>query len=132
VQVIAEVRLNGRNLGIVWKAPYAVDVTSAIRPGKNTLEVRVANLWVNRLIGDERFPDDSEWTTSTGSRAKGKGLVEVPGWVIEGAPRPEQRRKTFTAWRWPHLTAEKQLLSSGLIGPVRLLSESSASHGSHR
>ena len=49
---VAEVRVNGRVMGTVWHAPYALDIASAVRPGRNTLEVRVANLWVNRLVGD--------------------------------------------------------------------------------
>ncbi|MCK7482613.1 MAG: hypothetical protein M0C28_39970 [Candidatus Moduliflexus flocculans] len=44
--------LNGRDLGILWKEPFQADVTGALRPGRNVLEVKVTNLWNNRLIGD--------------------------------------------------------------------------------
>ena len=54
VHEIAEVRLNGQNLGILWKEPFRIDITKAARPGDNELEVRVTNLWPNRLIGDEQ------------------------------------------------------------------------------
>jgi hypothetical protein len=49
---VAEVTLNGRNLGILWKEPFRTDITGALRPGRNTLEVKVTNLWNNRLMGD--------------------------------------------------------------------------------
>lgn len=49
---IAEVTVNGKPAGFAWHAPYRVDVSKLVKPGKNRLEVRVANLWVNRLIGD--------------------------------------------------------------------------------
>lgn len=49
---IAEVSVNGRVVGTAWQAPYRLDIGSALRPGENRLEVKVANLWVNRLIGD--------------------------------------------------------------------------------
>jgi hypothetical protein len=49
---VAEVRVNGRLLGTVWRAPFRLDIGTATKAGTNTLEVRVANLWVNRLIGD--------------------------------------------------------------------------------
>jgi len=54
VKNIAEVTVNGKALGTVWKAPFRVDVTAALKPGANTLEIRVTNLWVNRLIGDQQ------------------------------------------------------------------------------
>lgn len=49
---IAEVRVNGRLVGTAWHAPYQVDVGAALKPGKNRIEIRVANTWVNRLVGD--------------------------------------------------------------------------------
>jgi len=54
VKNIAEVAVNGKPLGIVWKAPFRVNATGALKPGANTLEVKVTNLWVNRLIGDQQ------------------------------------------------------------------------------
>lgn len=56
VKNLAEVMVNGKSMGIVWKKPFVVDVSSALRMGKNKLEVRVTNLWVNRMIGDAQ-PD---------------------------------------------------------------------------
>lgn len=52
VDDVAEVRVNGKSVGVVWKAPYRVDIGNAVKRGSNTLEVAVADLWVNRLIGD--------------------------------------------------------------------------------
>jgi hypothetical protein len=51
---LASVTLNGRALGVAWKAPYEFDVTDALKPGANMLEVQVTNLWPNRLIGDHQ------------------------------------------------------------------------------
>jgi hypothetical protein len=65
VREIAEVKMNGAELGILWKTPFKVDVTGEIKPGKNRIEIKVTNLWVNRMIGDQQpwamkkyaFPD---------------------------------------------------------------------------
>jgi hypothetical protein len=110
VQVIAEVRLNGHNLGILWKAPYRVDLTSAARAGGNELEIEVTNLWPNRLIGDEQLPADIEWA--------GLPLKRWPDWLLKGKPRPVPQRVTFTTWH--HWRKDSQLLPSGLLGPVML------------
>lgn len=53
VGVLAEVVINGKSLGILWKAPYQLDITEALRKGHNDIEIRVTNLWVNRIIGDK-------------------------------------------------------------------------------
>jgi alpha-L-rhamnosidase/Glycosyl hydrolases family 2, sugar binding domain len=54
VKNLAEVRINGKSLGVVWHAPYRVDITSALRTGANTMSIEVVNAWVNRLIGDQQ------------------------------------------------------------------------------
>ncbi|HSZ16396.1 MAG TPA: glycosyl hydrolase [Terracidiphilus sp.] len=56
VKNLADVTVNGKELGIVWHAPYRVDVTSALKPGANEISIKVTNAWVNRLIGDQQ-PD---------------------------------------------------------------------------
>jgi len=64
VKNIAEVAVNGKPIGIVWKAPFRVDVTAALKPGPNSVEVKVTNLWVNRLVGDQQ-PDAAKKYTYT-------------------------------------------------------------------
>jgi len=54
VKNLAEVSVNGRSAGILWKAPFKVDITSLLQPGINRLSIRITNLWVNRLIGDKQ------------------------------------------------------------------------------
>jgi hypothetical protein len=110
VREISQVRLNGKDLGVRWWAPYRYDITDAVKPGENSLEVRVTNLWVNRLIGDEQFPDDIGW--------QGETFGKWPEWFVKGTPRPEPRRKTFTTWR--HNYKDTPLMPSGLLGPVKL------------
>jgi len=61
VDNLAEVTVNGRSLGVAWKSPYRVDATGALHPGDNLLQVRVVNLWVNRLIGDQQ-PNAKQYT----------------------------------------------------------------------
>lgn len=62
VGVMAEVTINGHNLGVYWKTPYRVDIKETLQVGKNDMEVKVTNLWINRLIGDSR-PDMKEKVT---------------------------------------------------------------------
>jgi hypothetical protein len=65
VQNLAQVRLNGHDLGVVWCSPWQVDISAAVQLERNCLEIEVANLWPNRLIGDQRLPADQRvtWTT---------------------------------------------------------------------
>lgn len=111
VRVMAQVKLNHADLGVLWKPPYLLDVTKAAKPNENILEVKVANLWVNRLIGDEQLPEDSQ-------RNPDGTLKEWPQWVKESKPSPTGRF-TFTTWRlWKK---DSPLQESGLLGPVRLI-----------
>jgi len=64
VRDLATVKVNGEELGILWHEPWQVDVTDLLRPGANRLEIKVTNLWVNRLIGD-RQPGGKKYTVTT-------------------------------------------------------------------
>jgi hypothetical protein len=98
VHNIARVRLNGRDLGVVWTAPWTRELSDLIRPGINELEIEVTNLWVNRLIGDAALPENERLTrTNVGLFAKRTG-------------RPA----------WQGFSAEDPLQPSGLVGPVRI------------
>jgi hypothetical protein len=110
VEVMAEVKLNGKDLGILWKPPYRVEVTDALKAGENVLELQIVNLWVNRQIGDEQLPEDSD-------RNPDGTLKQWPQWLFDGKPSPTGRY-TYTSWRlWKKNDA---LLESGLIGPVEV------------
>lgn len=56
VRDLATVRLNGKDLGTLWLAPWRLDVTDAVQPGTNTIEIEVINVWNNRLVGDAAQP----------------------------------------------------------------------------
>ena len=111
VQVMAEVKVNGHDLGILWRPPYRIDVTDAVRGRRDaTLEIKVVNLWVNRQIGDEALPEDSD-------RNPNGTLKTWPQWLAENKPSPTGRF-AFTSWRlWKK---GEPLQPSGLIGPVTL------------
>ncbi|MGH8024172.1 MAG: glycosylhydrolase-like jelly roll fold domain-containing protein, partial [Limisphaerales bacterium] len=109
VKNFAEVSLNGHDYGVLWKPPFRLNVTDSARPGRNTLIVKVTNLWPNRLIGDEQLPPDCEWN--------GKQLKAWPQWLLDGKPSPTGR---FTFTTWHHYTKDSPLLESGLLGPVML------------
>lgn len=80
VRNLAEVTVNGKPLGIVWKTPFRLDVTSAMQPGDNTVEVRVANLWVNCRIGDAQ-PNVTKVTFTTRNPYKAASPL-VPSGLI--------------------------------------------------
>jgi hypothetical protein len=74
---IAEVWVNGVDCGVVWTKPYRVEITKALRKGRNELRIGVTNTWANRLIGDHRLPEERRITwTNAPYRLDGK-LVEA-------------------------------------------------------
>jgi hypothetical protein len=110
VEVMARVRLNGKDCGIAWKLPYLVDITDTVRAGSNDLEIAVVNLWINRMIGDEQLPLDAKWKDF-------ETLLEWPEWFKTGKPRPSGRY-TFSSCR--HYQKDSPLVPSGLLGPVTI------------
>jgi (4-O-methyl)-D-glucuronate---lignin esterase len=90
VENIARIEINGKPVGIAWKAPFKVDVTNAIKPGANQFTIEVTNLWVNRLIGDQQ------------------------SWALK-----KYAFTDFTPYK-----ADSPLLTSGLLGPLHLVSVS--------
>ena len=113
VHNLAEVIVNGRNLGVLWKQPFRLDITSALKDGPNELEIRVTNLWVNRLIGDAKK------MAALGVAYNGRNGVisKWPAWVPQDAP-PADAPVSFATW---HQWEGTELLQpSGLLGPVIL------------
>ena len=93
---LARVRLNGRDLGLVWCAPWRVEISSAVKTAGNELELEVVNTWNNRLVGDTKLPVEQRLT-----------------WTAVG-PVPNAGQ--------PPLNPASPLLPAGLVGPVKLFS----------
>ncbi|WP_203257118.1 glycosyl hydrolase [Hyunsoonleella ulvae] len=110
VSVIAEVIVNGNNVVSLWKAPFRVNIDEFVKEGKNSLEVKVTNLWANRLIGNEKLKLDYP--------RQGKRAKPLPDWLLNHTERPS-KRTTFASWN--HYNKNDDLLKSGLLGPVKLI-----------
>jgi hypothetical protein len=76
---LAEVVLNGKNLGVVWMKPAQIDITTAAKPGNNELEIRVTNVWKNRLVGDAKLEPAKRITWSNWPFYKGNEPLEISG-----------------------------------------------------
>ena len=122
VKNMAVVSVNGHRCPVSWHAPFEVDITGLLHKGKNTLEIEVTNLWVNRMIGDEQEDDDVEWSepfsfsAAPGRPAVGRFMKTVPEWLSKGLPRPSTKRKAVISFKF--YDKDAPLLPSGLIGPV--------------
>ena len=119
VRDIASVSLNGHDLGVVWTAPWRVDITAAMKPKGNHLVIKVTNCWANRQIGDEQQPADCVF--GKGDTGYGGPLKVFPEWLVKGQSRPSPSRFTFTTWNY--FNRNSPLLPSGLLGPVTLMSQ---------
>ena len=120
VKHIASVKLNNFDLGVVWTAPWKIKIPPGLlKPTGNLLVIEVTNVWANRLIGDEQEPADCEWIP--GYISGGNSLKEFPDWFLNKQPRPSKGRYCFTTWNY--FTKNSPLISSGLLGPVRIMKE---------
>ncbi len=126
VRDIAEVKVNGKSAGMVWAPPYRVDVTSALKPGANKLEIEVTNEWTNRIIGDRLLPADQKILAQPGAPAPGSAGATAGGarpTGAAGAPAAAQRGGGGGGGGFgfgPQVPPE-----SGLIGEVSFVSVSS-------
>jgi hypothetical protein len=108
VNDIARVKLNGLDMGVIWCAPWRIDISSALQDGANELEIEVANRWINRLLGDRQEPDANVRTVKFEN-----GLM--------GGQEFNTGRYTFTTKQSMGSFNFTEPLSSGLIGPVRIM-----------
>ena len=109
VRDIARVKLNGHDLGVVWTAPWQVEIPARLlKPSSNELEIAAANLWPNRLIGDAALPKEKRHTI-TNVRTYDTQVMPGGTW---GCKSCAERKKTGQP---------ATLLPSGLLGPVQIL-----------
>lgn len=79
VYAMAKVRINGKDVGGVWTAPYRVDITDAVQQGNNQIEVEVVNTWLNRILGDLRLPEKERRVISHTSPWKAETPLQKSG-----------------------------------------------------
>ena len=109
VKNVAQVRLNGKDLGVVWTDPWRVAIDDVARERENELEIEVVNLWPNRLIGDGKLPKEQRRTVTNVHTYNSVLPADLNDF---GCPICEERKKTGKP---------PELLPSGLLGPVRIL-----------
>lgn len=131
VEVLAGVTVNGKDLGVVWKEPYRVDITDVVHAGANQVSIAVSDLWVNRMIADAALPEegnyvDADWPIGERVTADGKKvpimarkITAFPDWYKAGRPKPPGGRVTFSPWTF--FSKDEPLVDSGLLGPVRVV-----------
>ena len=102
---MARVKLNGKDLGVVWCAPWQVEIGDALKVGENQLEIEVANRWPNRMIGDKQPAD-----------ANAREVQAPPGFL--GGKKIKTGRDTYSTHN-PY-KPNSPLLPSGLLGPVMI------------
>ena len=90
---MAEVKINGKDLGVLWCPPWRIEITRFLKPKNNSLEIDIINVWANRVIGDSALPEKERvtWTSLSDTR-----------WAL----KPDHK-----------------LIPSGLYGPVTICSE---------
>ena len=134
VRDVAEVFLDGERIGALWHAPYRIELPRKLKSGRHALKVRVTNAWTNRLIGDEKEPDDCvlskkmlgfgvQMVQSEGVKRDiphGRAVLAIPEEVRTNKPR-KVARYAFSSWRY--ILSDKDLRPAGLLGQVKLITK---------
>lgn len=115
---IARVVVNGHDAGVLWKTPFRSDITSFLQAGTNSLEIHVANRWINRLIGDEAIDSDLKYQKAGTSKFTAGRLLASPEWLYDESKRALKTRRSFSTWQ--HYQADSPLVPAGLLGPVKV------------
>ncbi|MGJ8678899.1 glycosyl hydrolase [Paraglaciecola sp.] len=115
VSVAASVKINGKFIGTTWINPHQLDITDYVVAGENQLEIEVANLWVNRLLADNKLPDNSGFKIARWQDP----ITPMPKWFINNQPPPASERITFATQKF--MKGNEPRESSGLVGPVKVV-----------
>lgn len=113
---ICEVIVNGSHAGFVWTRPYRIDIGDYVRQGENSVCVRVADSWINRIIGDEQYPDDIDYQMNGTKFTIGR-LGKFPEWLYGEMPEDRDR---ITFYTWKHYQKDSETVPSGLSGEVKV------------
>ena len=130
VRDVAEVFVDGRRIAALWHAPYRVELPRGIAAGEHALKVRVTNAWTNRLIGDDKEPDDCTLSKKmlgffqrkcadgvVRDIPLGRAVIAFPEEVLGNRPRRVAR---YACSSWRYLLSDGDLRPAGLLGPVKL------------
>jgi hypothetical protein len=79
VGAMATVTVNGRAFPTLWKPPYRIDISTALKPRENELAVTVVNTWNNRLVGDAALPAEKRQTSVTSVTVKSDSPLQAAG-----------------------------------------------------
>jgi hypothetical protein len=78
---IAEVKINGKDKGVLWTSPFRVEISNELKKGENHVEIKVVNSWYNRVAGDQTFPNKKQYTSTNIDLKhdyRGRPIDEIP------------------------------------------------------
>jgi hypothetical protein len=106
VHGMARVRLNGKDLGVAWCAPWQIEITGAVKDRANLLEIDVANRWSNRMLGDQQPPDKDvrtdKWPSGLlGGQVIKRGLLSLRSPTFRPNSPPRRRAHVGSSCRNP-------------------------------
>ncbi|WP_428982716.1 glycosylhydrolase-like jelly roll fold domain-containing protein [Paraglaciecola aquimarina] len=114
VNIAATVIINGKLVATAWVEPYQLDITEFVKVGENQIEIEVANVWVNRLLADQKLPDTSGFKIARWQDP----VTKMPKWYTDNQAPPPSERLTFSTQKF--MSQDEPRQASGLVGPVQI------------